>query len=416
MKKFVFTILPLFISICLAFGQNEDFVVLYGKVLDSETSVPVSYASVSLSNSQISNITNSEGVFSLKIPVGEQGDVKISHLGYSTQYVHFEDFSRSSLNDPLLIRLFPVSISLDAATIKSLDAEELLRQALRRIDFNNSRDRVWMTAFYREMIRRGNGRYMSLNEAIVDIDKTPYNGYASDRSYIYKGRGNVDYDVSDTLILKYQAGIYSSIAIDQAKNPLFGYDLIEEFKLYDFWMEPSVMIDNSLFYVVGFNQREDVEDMLYRGKFYLDSESLAIARVEFNANVEGREDAYAVFIRKKPAGIIFDIDNVSYIVNYRENDGIWYFDYSRTEMNMSTRKKASLFKRNFTIVSEIAVTDTKFEALEVDPDSRVRYKDILSDKVSDFTDPDFWGSYNIIEPDETIDVIIKRIVRQLERR
>jgi hypothetical protein len=37
-------------------------------------------------------------------------------------------------------------------------------------------------------------------------------------------------------------------------------------------------------------------------------------------------------------------------------------------------------------------------------------------KRQDFTDENFWGSYNIIEPDESIENVISRIIRQLKKR
>lgn len=40
----------------------------------------------------------------------------------------------------------------------------------------------------------------------------------------------------------------------------------------------------------------------------------------------------------------------------------------------------------------------------------------MSAKVQDFTDENFWGGYNIIEPDASIESVISRIIRQLNRR
>jgi hypothetical protein len=34
---------------------------------------------------------------------------------------------------------------------------------------------------------------------------------------------------------------------------------------------------------------------------------------------------------------------------------------------------------------------------------------IMSDKISDVTDVDFWGNYNIIEPEKSIESAIKKI-------
>ena len=63
----------------------------------------------------------------------------------------------------------------------------------------------------------------------------------------------------------------------------------------------------------------------------------------------------------------------------------------------------------------MAVTDRSPEEKRIDNASRIRFSDILSNKVSDFADDDFWEDYNTIEPDKSLDVIIKKIIRQLRR-
>jgi len=40
---------------------------------------------------------------------------------------------------------------------------------------------------------------------------------------------------------------------------------------------------------------------------------------------------------------------------------------------------------------------------------------ILNDEALGFADPDFWGEYNIIEPEKSIESAIKKIQRQLRK-
>ena len=40
---------------------------------------------------------------------------------------------------------------------------------------------------------------------------------------------------------------------------------------------------------------------------------------------------------------------------------------------------------------------------------------ILGDEASGFSDPEFWGEYNIIEPEKSIESAIKKISKQLKR-
>jgi hypothetical protein len=41
-------------------------------------------------------------------------------------------------------------------------------------------------------------------------------------------------------------------------------------------------------------------------------------------------------------------------------------------------------------------------------------KEILQNEIKAFEDESFWGNYNVIEPDEKIENIIRKIRRQLK--
>jgi len=39
---------------------------------------------------------------------------------------------------------------------------------------------------------------------------------------------------------------------------------------------------------------------------------------------------------------------------------------------------------------------------------------VFSEKVTAFTDSEFWGDYNVIEPDQSIESAIRRLSRKLK--
>ena len=49
------------------------------------------------------------------------------------------------------------------------------------------------------------------------------------------------------------------------------------------------------------------------------------------------------------------------------------------------------------------------------PSESLRPTIILSDEASGFSDPDFWGEYNIIEPEKSIESAIEKINKQLKK-
>ena len=417
-RRITAALLAAFVTLTAA-GQEADVLTLHGRIVDSATSDALFFSSVSLSGSRISNVSNSEGVFSLKIPEGTPADavVVVSHLGYRTRSVKVGEFAGSTQERPLVISLAPMSIELDPAMVRALDGQAIFRTAFYRIRDNYPTERVGMTAFYREMIRKGNTKYLALNEAVIDIDKAPYTGFSSDKVGIYKGRGSTNYDSSDTLFIKLQGGINTALTIDMVKNPFVGVSLEEAMNLYDFTLTGTSMYDDRAFYNIRFTQRDPSDGILYEGTVYIDTESFAIGRVEFSLAFQGRaEEAAGIYVVKRPAGMRFSVTRADYVISYRFVEDKWYYDYCRVDLGFSVRKQRSLFRNNFTVTEEMAVTDHKEGGIAIDPVDRVKFKDILSDQVSAFTDDNFWEDYNIIEPDQSIDVVIQRIIRQLNRR
>ena len=417
-QKIFAALTALFLTLA-ASGQDSDVLTLHGHVLDSSTSESLFFASVSLSGSRISNVSNSEGVFSLKIPADTSPDAEIviSHLGFLTRNIKVSEFSGHTQERPLEISLVPMSLQLDPAMVRAMDGLAIFRAAYYKIRDNYPTERVGMTAFYREMIRKGSAKYLVLNEAVIDIDKASYSGFSADRVGIYKGRGTLNYDSTDTLFIKLQGGINTALAIDMVKNPFAGVGLEEAMTMYSFDLDGTAIYDGRSFYAVRFTPKNREDGILFKGTVYIETESLAIGRVELSLDFEGRqEEAARIFIVKRSPGMQFAVNRADYVVSYRCIDDKWYYDYCRVDLGFNVRKQRSLFRSNFSVTAEMAVTDHKDGGIAIDPADRVKFKVILSDQVSDFADDNFWEDYNIIEPDQSIDVVIRRIVRQLNRR
>ena len=400
----------------------QDFKTLYGLVTDAGDGSPLYLASVNLAGSNISNVTNSDGVFSLKIPLDTRPDarIRISYMGYDRYIVPVSSFEKSSADNPLRIKMIPSIISLDAATIIDLDAYSMFLYAYRNISKNYPQEHEAMTAFYRETVMKNSSKYLSMNEAVLDIAKVPYYSGASDKAGIYKARGSSNYDATDSLLISYKGGVSAALLLDMVKTPFAGVSLQninEAFKYYDFKVGVPETIEGRDFHVLEFDQSALVNYALYRGRIYIDPDSYAIARVELDLNAEQFPEVVAEYVRKIPKNTKMEMVSASYIINYKEaEDGKWHYDYSRSEITISARKRYSLFKTQYRITSEMAVTDHYPGRLSIDDESLMKFGDIMATKLEDFTDPDFWGSYNIIEPDSEIDVIIRRIIRQLRRR
>ena len=112
-----------------------------------------------------------------------------------------------------------------------------------------------------------------------------------------------------------------------------------------------------------------------------------------------------------------DVEEANYLTKYREIDGIWYLAYVRSEVVFTCKWDKKLFKSTYTAMTEMAVTDIEKENLNrFKMKESSRYSDILTEQVTQFEDPDYWGEYNIIKPDENIEAAIDKLNRKLKKQ
>lgn len=402
-----------------AFFQDDDvqqevnFDQYKGTVIDSNTKKPLVFASLTLEESNISTITNTEGEFSLKIPEDvSDANVLVSFLGYKTKTIPLSDFKNGNnkiLMDISITELPEINISVPK------DAEALVKETLRKKGENYFEDPTLMTAFYRETIKKRR-KNVSLSEAVVNIYKTPYTSLKKDGVKLYKARKSTDYSKLDTIALKLQGGPFNALFVDIMKYPeyIFTDELIE---YYDFSFDRSTRVNDRLIYVVDFKQKENATDQLYKGKLYIDAENKILTSAIYSLNITDKEKASKLFVRRKPINAKVWPNAVAYRVDYREKDGRWYYGYSNVLLEFKINWDKKLFNSVYSMTCEMAVTDWKKNMAADYPKSRDRMKSsiILSDAAIGFADPDFWGEYNIIEPEKSIESAIKKIQRQLRR-
>jgi hypothetical protein len=183
---------------------------------------------------------------------------------------------------------------------------------------------------------------------------------------------------------------------------------------YNFTLESNTQIGDNKVYVLSFEQKPQIVEPLYFGKLYIDMESLAVISATFNLNIENKKAVSSLFIQKKPSGSeVFPI-LASYQINYRELDGKWLFAYSRGDITFKVNWAKKLFNSNYDSTIELAVTKVEKKSNEANKSTeRLKQNVIMIDKVSNFADVEFWGEYNIIEPEKSIEAAIKKIQKQL---
>ncbi len=394
--------------------ETSSFFEIEGIVIDQSSKKPLVFSDLVINGSNISTVTNNDGEFILKIPQEfSNSTLIVSYLGYEKK-----DIKISTLNNKKnKIALKPAITELNEINISTLrlSAKELVIKTLNNKSAIYNNDNTLMTAFYRETIKKRR-KNASLSEAVVKIHKQPYSNMKKDHIELIKSRKNTDYTKLDTLALKLQGGPFSNIYTDIVKYPEYIFTK-EDIELYNFSFDTSTNINKKLVYVVDFKQKKNVTLPMYYGKLYIDAKTKALTNAVYRLNVENKELSSQMFVRKKPRKVDVYPTEAIYKVNYRTKNGKWHYAYSNILLTFKVNWKGKLFNSVYTLNSEMAITDweTSNDKFTKIRKNTIRPSTILADEISGFSDPKFWGEYNIIEPEKSIETAIKKIQKQLKR-
>ncbi len=391
-------------------SDSSSFKYFKGTILDSKTKNELTFASITISESNISTISNSEGNFLIKIPTDRQdASLIISFLGYTDKVVSIKDLKQ----EKNLLYLEPVNILLKEVVVNVMDANKIFSNVLNNRSKNYGDSPIQMISFYRESIKKRR-TYISVLESIVDIQKMPFSTGLQDQVNILKGRKNADYTKLDTVNFKLEGGLFSALYIDIIKDPsnIFSENV---FELYDFHFEDITQINDKQVLIISFKQKLSNEDPnpLYSGKLFIDAKSFAIISATFQLNVENKIKAGLIFTRKKPKGVVIYPTEVSYQVDYRQQNNKWIFSYSRGDITFKLNWDKWIFNTTYNTTFELVNTDWQNQdsKAQINTQKLSPYV-IMSDKIPKSVDLEFWGEYNIIEPEKSIESAIKKIQRK----
>ncbi|MBO6879706.1 carboxypeptidase-like regulatory domain-containing protein [Winogradskyella sp.] len=408
------------ISTCIAMflmtfsiNAQTDFTEYNGVVVDGKSNRTLEAVSLNVNETNISTITNSEGEFTLKVPTKYlDSKVIVSLLGYNTRVLPLSELSK----DGNKIKLYEAVTELTAVSISAFkDAEKLVRRVFKEKNNNVMNESVYMTAFYRETIKRRN-RNVSLTEAVVNILKQPHTSSQRDAIKLGKARKSTDYKRLDTVSVKLQGGPFSTIYLDIMKYPEYIFT-DETISSYRFSFDAPSTVNNRNVYVVNFRPRNNGLNLNYNGKLYIDTQSLALVSANYSLDVSNKSKTKNLLVKKKPRDVVVYPLEANYRVDYKAKNGKWYYSYSNLSLKFKVNKKREIFNKVYTLSSEMAVTDWEINTSDI----KIRNKDrlrptvIITDAISGFSDPNFWGQYNLIEPDKSIESAIEKIRKSIEK-
>lgn len=413
LSKSYFSTLIIMLFTTLTLNAQNSYKEFNGKVVDITTKKSLEYVNLSINKTNISTITNSEGEFTLKVP-NRYLDAKviINLLGYKTRVLPLSEFSENRI-----IELNEAITELSEININAFkNAESLVKKVFEDGNDNVQDESVYMTAFYRETIKRRN-RNVSLTEAVVNIHKQPNIKAEKDAIQLNKARKSTDYKRLDTISVKLQGGPFSTIYLDIMKYPEYIFT-DESIATYSFSFDAPSTVNNRNVYVVNFKPKSKGLNLNYTGKLYIDAQSLALVSAKYALDLSNKSKTKNLLVKRKPRDVVVYPLEAVYNVDYKAKGNKWYYSYSNLRLKFKVNKKREIFNKVYTLSSEMAVTDWEITSTNKD----IRYKDrlkpsvIITDAISGFSDPDFWGEYNVIEPDKSIETAIEKIRKSIEKQ
>ena len=383
-------------------------VLVSGTVVDDKSGSPL--RQVSVSAGRVSVVTNEDGVFALKLEK-QPSAIKVSHVGYKTRQVKLSQENTQGLK----VRLVPTTIQLREIVVRTANPRELVDIAISKIPENYSKVPELLKAFYRETAMKRK-HYIYVAEGVEDMYKTPYTrSVHRDRVSIVKGRRLLSQKQGDTLGVKVLGGPVLPVQLDVVKN----HDILlnkEELDGYKFSMDIPEYINDRLQYVVRIEPGVVKDYALFNGRFYIDSERLAFTRIELELDMTDKEKATNRMLVKKPFGVKFKPRELSCVIDYRYEDGVSRISYLRNIFRFNCDWKKRLLATSFTATCEMVVTDSQSQDVQpIANRSSFDSKDAYYDKVEYFMDPEYWSQYNIIEPSESLDKAIRKLVSKYRR-
>ena len=405
-------ILMVIMSVGQAFAQKEatSFFTVRGNIVDAVTERPVAFAHVFVPGTHVGTVANLQGKFTLKVQDTLNADkIGVSHLGYKiTQYEIETGKDKESV-----FFIEPHSVTLQEVLVRPKDPRDIVLNALHRKEENYRDVPHLSTGFYREAIKQRND-YISIAEAVINIYQAPVNQpVRRNRVELVQGRRSADVEDADTLVLKLQGGPNMSNLLDIVQNSQLIVDE-ESIDFYNYELLDIVKVEDETNYVIGFEPRVTLPYALFEGKLYISTENYAITMADFSLDLSDKDKATKNFVRRKPRRLRFTPRDTRYLVTYTKIDDKYHLNYIRSEIEFFADWRRRLFRTGYTVMLEMAVTQRESENV-----SRVAYRDalssrkILADMVPVYFEDDFWGEYNYIEPDESIESAVEKLNRKV---
>ena len=389
--------------------QITNFVI--GTLLDKETGIPISSATVGVRGTSIGSITNQNGDFKLSLPDSLKNDsITFSHIGYLSQDIEFALL----IGRHNILSLEPKVVPLQEVVIRRSDPKKLLREMIERRNKNYSHTPVYLTTFYREGVQLKN-KFQNLSEAVFKVYKTSSYSSVPDQVKLLKMSRLSNVEAKDSLLVKVKSGIQACIQMDIIKDmPEFLTPSVEK-GIYDYTSEGVTFLEDRFVNVVHFEQKKGISEPLFCGELFLDSETSALLQARLEVHPVYVKNAAGMFVERRTRNVRMIPQKVVYTISYKPWQGTYYIHHIRGDLHFKVKRTKMLFgSRDLHIWFEMITCKVDTEQVVVFPRTdRLPTRTIFSDTYFKY-DENFWKDFNVIPLEEEISKLIEKISLKIE--
>ncbi len=303
-----------------------------GQVIDSNTGEALPYVTIYARTQKIGTIANETGRFSLRVSSAGPGDViTISLVGYKTLRLSLPTLFAKT--DEQTFRVEPMANTLGEVVVHALDPAHIVQEAIRRVSKNYPRQPARMQGFYREWVREN--QFLVLSEGQLELYKGSYTSLTSnDQVRMIKGRRKplpnyfvVGKDTCRLPIITQGPSLGLLLDVVRFTNDINFLDYRGN-SLYVFEQAGYTTIDDRETYIFTFKPNPDYGSVgFYAGKVFIDRESLAIVRAEFEVTPAGLATANRYMTINK---LSLRLQHRTFLVSYqRQDDGRYVLNHAQ---------------------------------------------------------------------------------------
>jgi hypothetical protein len=406
-------------SVCV-FAQ-EKFVSIAGKISDAHTGQGIPFVNIRLKSGTSGTATNTHGEFIFKFPESSQRDtLVISCIGYKPV-----KYSLQTISKNVSIVLEPAVVELAQITVKASTGLDILREAIQKIPQNYDTSDVQLTTFYRENVWLGDFE-VAYTEAILDIFR-PFNTEKqgkkiklNDQIRVIKGRKkNIDYGRRDFQLYLCMSGsqngargCLSEDMIKYSTAPNCPFNPCA-YRFYTYEHTETIRENDRNLIVLNIIPRKKARKGYLRMKVFLDEESLAIVKYNFELSEQGirmvsRKDKGVMYaIMSNVVHVSTDYHQFQYSVSYAQHNNKWYLNsVSRNWTILIDSKKRNWVDRPWRLNADLLVTSIQTENVKPITEGDIsKNSGPIHSMVSSSFDDAFWENYNVLKTESSSDSI-----------